>query len=146
MNTAAAQPAASYAGDVRPAEAWRMLTETPEAVLIDVRTLPEWLYVGVADLSALGRQSLFIAWQVFPAMQVDPQFVERVEASGVGRDQPILLLCRSGVRSKDAAIALTAAGFGPCYNVAEGFEGVIDPAKHRAVNGWKMAGLPWIQS
>lgn len=144
MSTASA--AAGYAGDLRPTETWRLLAENPNAVLIDVRTLPEWLYVGVADLAKLDKQCLFISWQQFPAMQIDPQFIERIEAAGVTRNQPILLLCRSGVRSKDAAIALTAAGFGPCYNVAEGFEGGMDAAKHRAVNGWKMAGLPWIQS
>ncbi len=58
----------------------------------------------------------------------------------------MLLLCRSGARSRAAAIALTDAGFGPCYNVAEGFEGDRDHARHRgSVGGWKVAGLPWQQ-
>jgi rhodanese-related sulfurtransferase len=56
------------------------------------------------------------------------------------------LICRSGVRSRDAAIALTRAGYGPCYNVADGFEGPKDEAGHRgARGGWKAAGLPWTQ-
>ena len=43
-------------------------------------------------------------------------------------------------------MALTAAGFGPCYNVAEGFEGDRDGDLHRgSVGGWKVAGLPWAQ-
>jgi rhodanese-related sulfurtransferase len=58
----------------------------------------------------------------------------------------VLLLCRSGARSRAAAIALTAAGYGPCYNVSEGFEGDRDGAAHRgSVGGWKVAGLPWAQ-
>jgi rhodanese-related sulfurtransferase len=69
-----------------------------------------------------------------------------LEAEGVSRDRSLLLICRSGVRSRDAAVALTSAGFGPCYNISDGFEGDLDGAKHRGIsNGWKVADLPWIQ-
>jgi rhodanese-related sulfurtransferase len=77
---------------------------------------------------------------------VNPDFAGQVAAAGVERDAALLIICRSGIRSKAAAIALTAAGFGPCYNVATGFEGDPDPTKHRGtVNGWKVDGLPWVQ-
>ncbi|MGZ9035358.1 MAG: rhodanese-like domain-containing protein, partial [Rhodospirillales bacterium] len=60
---------------------------------------------------------------------------------------PVVLICRSGARSRAAAIALTAAGFGPCYNVVSGFEGDPDPLRHRGtVSGWKVEGLPWVQT
>jgi rhodanese-related sulfurtransferase len=79
-------------------------------------------------------------------MSLNDRFVAEVEALGVERDSPVLLLCRSGQRSRAAAIALTAAGFGPCYNVAEGFEGPHDAARHRGTSaGWKARGLPWAQ-
>jgi len=59
----------------------------------------------------------------------------------------VLFLCRSGGRSHDAAVAATAAGFGACYNVLQGFEGDRDPDAHRnTVGGWRAAGLPWSQS
>jgi rhodanese-related sulfurtransferase len=55
-------------------------------------------------------------------------------------------LCRSGARSRAAAMAMTAKGYNKCYNVAEGFEGNLDAEQHRGrVSGWKAAGLPWKQ-
>ncbi len=135
-----------YAGDLRPAEAWELLKEDPKAVLVDVRTMPEWNFVGLPRLDSLGKETLCISWQVFPDMSMNDDFAAEVEARGVSKDQPVLLLCRSGVRSRSAAMALTAAGFGPCYNVAEGFEGDRDGDLHRgSVGGWKVAGLPWAQ-
>jgi len=135
-----------YAGDLRPAEAWALLEEDPKAVLVDVRTAPEWGFVGVPRLDGLGKETLCISWQAYPDMARNADFAAEVAAKGVGKDQPVLLLCRSGARSKAAAMALTQAGFGPCYNVAEGFEGDRDGALHRgSVGGWKVAGLPWAQ-
>ena len=65
----------------------------------------------------------------------------------VWRRTPVLFLCRSGGRSAAAASVATAAGFGPAYNVAEGFEGDPDAHGHRGtVNGWKVAGLAWRQT
>ena len=49
-----------YAGDLRPAEAWALLEKDPKAVLVDVRTLPEWNFVGVPRLDGLGKET--IAW------------------------------------------------------------------------------------
>ncbi len=135
-----------YAGDLRPAEAWELLEKDSKAVLIDVRTLPEWNFVGLPRLDGLGKETICISWQVFPEMARNENFAQQAEAQGVGKDQPVLLLCRSGVRSKAAAMTLTAAGFGPCYNVSEGFEGDRDGDAHRgSVGGWKVAGLPWAQ-
>jgi len=39
-----------YAGDISPTEAWSMLTDESDAVLIDVRTDAEFAYVGSPDL------------------------------------------------------------------------------------------------
>ncbi|MGH6661470.1 MAG: rhodanese-like domain-containing protein [Rhodospirillales bacterium] len=136
----------TYAGDVLPKQAWDMLAKHPKAVLVDVRTDAEFAYVGNPDLGGLGKQVLRVYWKVFPAMDSNPNFVAEVKKSGVAKDAPLLFLCRSGVRSRDAAIAMTAAGFKECYNVAGGFEGDKDATGHRGtVNGWKVAGLPWIQ-
>lgn len=135
-----------YAGDLRPAEAWDLLEKDPKAVLVDVRTMPEWGFVGLPRLDGLGKETICVSWVVFPDMARNENFVQEVAARGVGKDQPVLLLCRSGQRSRAAAIALTAAGFGPCYNVAEGFEGDKNDQHHRgSVGGWKVAGLPWAQ-
>jgi rhodanese-related sulfurtransferase len=139
----------NYAGDISPQDAWNLLQSDPGAQLIDCRTLPEWSYVGLPDVSGLGRNVHCVEWQSFPSMAQNAGFVTQVEQAieGASTDTPLLLLCRSGARSRAAAIALTAAGHSRAYNVATGFEGDLDPARHRGIkNGWKAAGLPWKQS
>ncbi|MSP81742.1 MAG: rhodanese-like domain-containing protein [Alphaproteobacteria bacterium] len=142
-----ARKAEGYAGDVTVQEAWAILERQPAAVLVDVRTTAEWSFVGVPDLAPLGKQPSFLAWQVFPSMQVNPDFVAALEADGIDRDAPLLFLCRSGGRSKAAAIAMTERGFTSCFNLLDGFEGAADEKGHRGTRaGWMAAGLPWKQS
>jgi len=140
-------PAAGYAGDVTPAAAWKILSEDKDAVLIDVRTRPEWNYVGLPDLEKLAKRPALIEWQVFPAMQPNPEFVAALSASLPDKEAPLLFICRSGARSAAAAKAMTAAGYSTCLNVADGFEGPLDgSAKRGTTGGWKAAGLPWRQT
>ena len=135
-----------YAGDLNPADAWALLAGEESAELIDVRTDAEWVFVGRPDLSALGKQVRFVPWQFFSFFQQNPDFVRQIEAVELSKEQPLLFVCRSGQRSAVAAKAMTAAGYGPCYNVAEGFEGDCDAEGHRgAAGGWKVAGLAWVQ-
>ena len=142
---------APYAGDIPPQEAWDLLTTTASAQLVDVRTLAEWSFVGLPDLIGLGRQVHCIEWQSFPEMALNPAFASQaaaaVTAAGADKQTPVLMLCRSGARSRAAAIALTALGFTRAYNVAGGFEGDPDGERHRGQrNGWKADGLPWRQN
>jgi len=145
---ASGQTSVDYAGDLAASEAYSLLAREPSAQLVDVRTIPEWNFVGVPDLSAVGRKVQCIEWQMFPSMQVNPDFVMQARRSlGDPGDAPVLLLCRSGARSRAAAKALTAAGYGRAFNIADGFEGDLDGDGHRGrINGWKAAGLPWKQS
>jgi rhodanese-related sulfurtransferase len=140
-------PAVGYAGDVAPATAWKILSERNDAVLIDVRTRAEWNYVGLPDLGALGKKPALVEWQVFPGMQVNPEFVAALSGALPDKEAPLLFLCRSGARSAAAAKAMTAAGYSTCFNVADGFEGPLDAqAKRGTAGGWKAAGLPWRQT
>lgn len=135
-----------YAGDVTPREAWEILESDPGAVLVDVRSEPEWRYVGVPDLSPLGKRTVLVSWQGYPAMLTNPAFARELAAEGVAPEQTLLLICRSGVRSRHAAVHLTTQGYRRCYNVTGGFEGPHDAAHHRGTrDGWKVAGLPWRQ-
>ena len=140
-----------YAGDLSAAEAWALLEKEPKAQLIDVRTTAEWAFVGGPDVSPLGRQTICVEWQTYPDMAVNPEFAKvvagQVQRAGANETTPLLFLCRSGARSRAAAVAMTRAGFGKAYNVAGGFEGDLDDARHRGQrNGWKAQGLPWRQS
>jgi rhodanese-related sulfurtransferase len=145
-NTSSPASGLGYAGEITPAEAWERLASDPSAKVIDVRTQAEWSFVGVPDLSSLGRQVLLVSWQVFPAMARNEAFAAQVEANGAGKGDTLLLLCRSGVRSKAAAEFLTGLGYTAAWNVTDGFEGPHDSTKHRGtVAGWKASGLPWAQ-
>ena len=134
-----------YAGDISVQDAWSRLQAG--ARLVDVRTIAEWNFVGLPDLGAVGAEVHCVEWQSFPTGAQNPDFVAAVEAElGSDRAAPVLLLCRSGARSRAAAIALTRAGYAQAFNVAGGFEGDIDGDGHRGRrNGWKAAGLPWRQ-
>lgn len=131
-----------FKGEITPTDAFEKLQSGGKCVLVDVRTTAEWAFVGIPAIDGLVR----VQWQEFPHMQVNSSFIEQIETAGVEKDAEVLLICRSGQRSAHAAAALTTAGFANCYNVLEGFEGDRDQNGHRGtVNGWKHAGLPWIQ-
>jgi rhodanese-related sulfurtransferase len=132
-----------YRGDVAPKDAFERLQKNASAVLIDVRTQPEWTFVGVPQVDRLMR----VSWQVYPQMDVNGNFAAEVKAMGLGVDTEIFCICRSGARSASAATALSVAGFTNCWNVAEGFEGDKNVQGRRgATNGWKAHNLPWAQS
>jgi rhodanese-related sulfurtransferase len=135
----------NYAGNVEPLEAYAALQADADAVLVDVRTSAEWSYVGLPDLSQIGKRVIPLEWQRFPDGALNTGFVEQLREAGVAGGAPIYFLCRSGVRSAAAAGVATAAGLGPAYNVSDGFEGPLDHDGHRTVAGWKVAGLPWRQ-
>lgn len=139
----------SYAGDLNSQQAWELLAGDPEAVLVDVRTRAEWSYVGLPDLTGLGRVGgpVLVEWLSYPDNRPNPAFLDELRRAGVRPDRPVVFLCRSGVRSAAAAATATAAGFDRAYNVSDGFEGPLDPQGHRgSAGGWKASGLPWRQS
>lgn len=146
-----------HIGDIAVEDVWRALAADPNAVLVDVRTRAEWAFVGVPDLSELGRRVITVEWQTFPESRVDPAFADRLaaalrqekdrdEGAAVALGRPMYFICRSGGRSRMAAETMAARGFTDCWNVADGFEGPLDNDRHRgAIAGWKFAGLPWVQ-
>lgn len=137
----------SYAGDITPQQAWKLLSENPHAVLVDCRTDAEWRFVGVPDLTQLDRDVVYIEWNRTDGSHNDG-FVDELQGQigAESGDRPVVFLCRSGNRSIGAAEAATAAGYAPSYNVLDGFEGNLDENRHRGGTGWKAVGLPWKQS
>lgn len=136
--------------DVSVTETWARLASDAKSVLIDVRTRAEWAYVGLPDLSGIGKQIILVEWQTFPDNRIDPGFAgtlrEALDATGVEKDAELFFICRSGGRSRMAAVVMAEAGYACCRNVAQGFEGSLDAERHRGrTSGWKVAGLPWVQ-
>src|SRR5579863_10531251 len=109
-----------YAGEISAAQAWQRLSADPKAQLLDVRTMAEWNFVGLPDLSALGRQTCCVEWQGFPEGGRNPDFLAEAGRALSDRQAPVLVMCRSGARSRAAAIALTQAGFGQAFNISDG--------------------------
>jgi len=127
-----------YAGVLLPVEAHALMLAG--AKLVDVRTRAELHFVG----SVPGSER--IEWNTFPDGARNATFLEQL-AEEVHKNEAVMFLCRSGVRSHAAAIAATEAGWTEAYNILEGFEGDKDADGHRnTVGGWKHARLPWIQS
>jgi len=131
-------------------DAWARLKNDARSMLIDVRTIAEWAYVGLPDLSSIGKRPVLVEWQGFPDDRLNTAFAERVTEAldpiGADRDSELLFICRSGQRSLKAARAMTEAGYTRCLNVTDGFEGPLDPSRHRGtLGGWKAKGLPWAQ-
>lgn len=131
-----------------PVQAWEFVRDNPRAVLIDVRSSMEYLFVGHPD------GSVHVPWIDAPDWTVNPDFVtevRKVMLGGIGLgehgdDAPVLLICRSGKRSHEAGNLLINNGFAEVYNVAEGFEGELDDDHHRStLGGWRFHGLPWVQ-
>lgn len=146
-------PVMNSVTEAGPLETWETLQDTQDAVLVDVRTRPEWAYIGTANLDALGRKPILIEWLQYPDMSVNPTFAtELLEHLGDEVPAKIFFLCRSGVRSLAAAYNVAeifgAQGLNTeCVNILEGFEGDLDSDRHRGqVNGWKVRGLAWRQT
>jgi rhodanese-related sulfurtransferase len=131
-----------YAGAVTPPEAYQLLQLDPGARLVDVRTNAERHWVGTAALPP--GQHAAVEWSSWPSGVANPQFIEQL-SEVAAKDDVLLFLCRSGVRSRYAAKLATEHGFTNAFDILEGFEGDKDSEGHRKnVAGWCKAGLPWV--
>jgi len=128
---------------LKPKEAYEFLQARPNALLVDVRSNMEHLFVG----HPVG--SVHIPWIDEPDWKVNPHFVTQVRQAilgGVGGAAAVLLICRSGHRSLEAGKSLVEAGFPEVYNIEEGFEGPLDDHHRRSTRGgWRFHDLPWEQ-
>lgn len=130
-----------YAGAVTPQEAYALLQAGSRVKLVDVRTNAERDWVGRVAIPE--AQHAAIEWNRYPGGQPNPDFLPQLEQIA-DKNDVLLFLCRSGVRSRHAAKRATEAGFTQCFDILEGFEGDKDGEGHRkTVAGWCKAGLPW---
>jgi rhodanese-related sulfurtransferase len=131
-----------YAGAVTPQEAHALLQDNPAAKLIDVRTNAERDWVG--RVAVTDAQHGAVQWSTYPGGVPNPDFIGQL-AAVAGKDDVLLFLCRSGVRSRHAARLATENGYANSFDILEGFEGDKDGEGHRkTLGGWCKAGLPWL--
>jgi rhodanese-related sulfurtransferase len=131
---------------IKPEQAWQLLQDDSRAVLIDVRSSMEFLFVGHP------KGAINIPWIDEPDWDINPNFVNQIQATLKKTDEsnissrPVLLICRSGIRSLEAGETLFQAGFTLVYNIIGGFEGPRDAENHRStLGGWRYQDLPWEQ-
>ena len=133
---------------ISPKEANQVLQKDPRALLIDVRSNMEFLFIG-HPLDAIS-----IPWIDEPDWVINKNFaadVRKLILGGLDHDRsghnvPIFLICRSGKRSLEAGKHLLNEGFHDVYNISDGFEGELDQDHHRStLGGWRFDGLPWNQ-
>ncbi len=131
-----------------PQQAWQLLHDDPRAVLVDIRSTMEYLFVGHP------KGSVHVPWIDEPEWIVNPDFVTDIRKLLLGGAictiddgcAPVILICRSGKRTLEAGKALLEAGFNKVMHVDEGFEGDLDEDHHRSTaNGWRFRDLPWEQ-
>ena len=140
-------------------EAFEMVRANPKGVLfVDIRSRPEVAFLGMPTVAHANIPYLTMGFmdewddkkgnfRLVANNDFLARFETLVQANGMSKDSPVILMCRSGSRSSKAARVLYVAGYRNVYSVTEGYEG--DKAKQgplkgqRVVNGWKNSGLPW---
>lgn len=85
-----------------PAHSWRSWLDANRGLLIDVREPHEWAAGTLPDAERI-------------SLGVLPYRMHQLD-----KDRPVLLVCRSGARSNQAAEALAMAGFRRVANLAGG--------------------------
>lgn len=120
---------------VSPEEAAALVREHGY-VYVDVRSIPEF-EAG----HPTGAFNIPLMHKTAGGMQPNPDFAADVE-SQFGKDDKIVLGCRSGGRSLRAAEMLLSMGFTNVVDQRAGWAGARDAFGQLQEPGWEAAGLP----
>ena len=132
--------------DISSLRCFNRLSDKTDSYLVDVRTSPEWKFVGIPDLSIIKKQTIFVSFLIYPEMNENKNFEKEILDQGIKKNDHLYFICRSGQRSLNASELLINKGFYNCFNVVDGFEGEPNSHKKRSlINGWKYNNLPWKQ-
>tara|TARA_X000001036_G_scaffold269025_1_gene249721 strand:- start:55 stop:414 length:360 start_codon:yes stop_codon:yes gene_type:complete len=113
---------------IKSSEIKKFIEKNPKTVLLDVRTEDEWNTVGKPTSDSLGIKTFFIT------INQDPGFIGNVKKE-IDKENQVLVMCASGVRSMIAANLLKNSGYA-AHNVSDGYSG------NDQGPGWKNSGLP----
>jgi len=111
-----------------------LMTE-PNNILLDVRTKEEWEAIGKPDGEKIGLKTYFLSIQFGKERIFNENFIQEIKNLNISKDQEILIICRSGIRSQLAAELLAKESY-TCSNISDGFEG------NNKNIGWKKCELP----
>ncbi|MBF0491934.1 MAG: rhodanese-like domain-containing protein [Deltaproteobacteria bacterium] len=121
-----------------PLEAKDLLDQNPDALYVDVRSIPEFsrghpkgaLNIPLNHLNEQKRQ-----------MQANPDFLKVTQAH-LPKDKLLIIGCQAGGRSQQACNFLEEAGYTQLYNMMGGFGGGRNFETGEPVQGWAAEGLP----
>ena len=119
---------------VSPAEARALCDQG--ATYVDVRSEPEY-----ADGHPTGAINVPFLHKGPTGLTPNPDFLPVMEAT-FPKDRALVIGCKSGGRSLQAATALLQAGYKNVTDQRAGFDGVRDAFGALTEPGWKPAGLP----
>jgi len=157
--------------DILSIEAYDMLNTVPNTYLIDVRTRPEYQFIGHPPTAYLFP---YYFWNgdlvkkdetwAYHFQVKNKSFVDEISKK-FQKTNNLLIISRDGTRSIAAAQDLVKNGFKSVYNVQDGFEGPPFPYfedenrhkfyrqltkrnkvpgyNHRRFYGWQWWNLPW---
>jgi rhodanese-related sulfurtransferase len=120
---------------VTPGEAHQLMQGDSAYTYVDVRSVPEWEQAHPA-----GSVNVPLMHLGPGGMSPNPDFLA-VMRNAFPADARLLVGCRSGGRSMQAAELLVRDGFTDVVDVAGGFVGDRDPGG-RVTPGWASEGLP----
>ena len=130
-------------------DAYTHLINHENSYLVDVRSKPEWHFDGIPDLSKCINNLILIEWVILPYMKKNDNFLDEIiKKLKIKNNNIIFFICRSGIRSFEAAeavkIFLNDTGYNiHCLNVVDGFNKDNDLMSSGDLKGWKKEGLPW---
>lgn len=115
-----------YKADINSKTAYEM--QQKGYMIIDVRTIPEYKFSRVPNSKNIPIYHDRNGERVF-----NENFLEQIDYAVAGKtDTPLILICRTGSRTREAANLLAKNGYTNIYNVEKGF-----------VTDWiKTPGLP----
>lgn len=119
---------------VLPAEAAGLISEG--WTYLDVRSIPEFEQghpKGAANIPLLHAQG--------GRMMPNPDFQKVVEAN-FPKDTKLVVGCKAGGRSLQAAALLSASGYAHIVDMQGGFHGERDNLGRVSCSGWAESGLP----
>jgi rhodanese-related sulfurtransferase len=120
---------------ISPAEAFAKMKEE-SAPYVDVRTEEEFDAGHPA-----GAFNVPLSTSTAAGMVPNHEFVA-VMVRAFPKDAPLILGCRTGVRSARAAKALAEAGFTKLFDQRAGWDGAKGPFGELAEPGWSRTDLP----
>jgi rhodanese-related sulfurtransferase len=123
--------------EVSPREAFDLMTNDPDYIYLDVRSVPE--FDGGHPQGALNIPIMHFAPGA--GMYPNEEFIAVVQAN-LPKHAKIVVGCKTGMRSGRACELLVQIGYTSVANVRGGFAGLSDNFGRLVEPGWSMLNLP----